>query len=151
MKSSIHLSLALMIAAAFSIAVASSQILAQDTEQGAVVTAAKKQEDTEKQEEEKPKGYAFEIVKSVEATDVKSQDSTGTCWCYASASFLESELMRMGKGELNISEMFVVRNIYKQKARNFVHRQGKTNFGEGALAHDFMNAVRRHGLMPEGA
>lgn len=105
--------------------------------------------DDEKVEKEKPRGYAFEIVEDVEATDVKSQDSTGTCWCFATASFMESELLRMNRGEHNISEMFIVRNIYKQKARNYVHRNGKANFGEGALAHDFMNAVRRNGLVPE--
>ncbi len=105
------------------------------------------------QDEEQPKeeirGYGFEILNSVDVTEVKSQDSTGTCWCFATASFMESEALRIGKGQHNFSEMFVVRNIYKQKAFNYVHRSGKANFSEGALAHDFMNAVNRHGLVPE--
>ena len=61
---------------------------------------------TEAQEEKKPvKGYGFEIVKSVEHTNVKSQDKTGTCWCFAGASFIESELIRQGHGKHNFSEM----------------------------------------------
>lgn len=102
-----------------------------------------------KKEEKPVKGYGFKIEKKVECTDVKSQDNTGTCWCFAGASFLESELIRRGKGEHNISEMFLVKNVYKDKAMNYVLRSGKANFGQGALAHDFINAVDRHGLIPE--
>lgn len=103
-----------------------------------------------KKEEKKPvKGYGFKIVKSVDYTGVKSQDQTGTCWCFAGASFLESELLRQGFGKHNISEMFIVKNVYKDKAMNYVLRSGKANFGQGALAHDFINAVGRHGLIPE--
>ncbi len=104
------------------------------------------------EEKEKPpeiKGYGFEIEKSIESTPVKSQDRTGTCWCFAGASFLESELIRNGKGTHNISEMFIVKNVYKDKAMNYVLRSGKANFGQGALAHDFINAVDRHGFVPE--
>ncbi len=110
-----------------------------------VVEATRPQDD----QPEDVKGYGFEIVKSVDVTDVKSQDSTGTCWCFATSSFMESELKRMGKGDFNLSEMFVVRNIYREKAFNFVQRKGKANFSEGALAHDFMNAIERYGIVPE--
>ena len=129
--------------------VAVQSAIAQDVEATVVKKQEEKQEAEEAQEPEEPKGYAFEVIKNLEATDVKSQDSTGTCWCFATASFMESELIRMGKGQHDLSEMFVVHNIYQDKARNFVQRQGKANFGEGALAHDFMNAVKRNGLMPE--
>ena len=143
----------LLIAALFCFSTITNSSFAQESE-----TAEKQEESNaakavaaEEEEEELPRGYAFEIVNSVKATDVKSQDSTGTCWCFATASFMESELIRMNKGQHNISEMFIVRNIYKEKARNYVHRSGKANFSEGALAHDFMNAVRRYGMMPEEA
>ena len=80
-------------------------------------TGAIAQEEAKK--EEKPvKGYGFKIEKKIECTDVKSQDNTGTCWCFAGASFLESELIRRGKGKHNISEMFLVKNVYKDKAMN---------------------------------
>lgn len=101
-----------------------------------------------KQAAEVPPGYDFTIETQIPCTSVKNQGSTGTCWCFATASFIESEIMRMGKGEHDLSEMFVVRNIYQDKARNYLMRQGKTNFGEGALAHDFIRAASRHGVVP---
>ncbi len=108
---------------------------------------------TTKQDEEPKKivGYGFTVDKSVDCTPVKSQDKTGTCWCFAGASFLESEMMRRGKGQHNISEMFIVKNVYNDKAQNYVLRHGKANFGQGALAHDFINGAGRHGFMPEEA
>lgn len=93
----------------------------------------------------------FTIESSIEHTDVKSQGSTGTCWCFATTSFLESELMRRGKGRHNLSEMFVVKNVYQDKARNYVLRHGTAQFGQGALAHDLIQGVKRGGLMPEEA
>ena len=100
-------------------------------------------------DEQTAKEYVFTVDRQLDATSVKSQGRTGTCWCFASASFLESELMRMGKGEHDLSEIFVVKNIYNDKARNYVLRQGKANFGEGALAHDCMSAIGRFGVVPE--
>lgn len=97
----------------------------------------------------KVKKYEFTIEQSVPATEVKSQGSTGTCWSFATASFIESELMRRNQGQHNLSEMFIVRNIYKDKAFNYVMRQGKANFSQGALAHDFIHSADRHGLVPE--
>ena len=57
-------------------------------------------------------GYEFTTVVSHQATPVKDQGSTGTCWCFATASFMESELLRMGKGEYDLAEMFIVRQKY---------------------------------------
>ncbi len=96
-----------------------------------------------------PVKYEFTLQHGVDCSPVKSQDSTGTCWSFATASFIESELMRRNKGEHNISEMFIVKNIYQEKARNYVLRQGKANFSEGALAHDFIGAAARYGFVPE--
>ncbi|MCB0543181.1 MAG: aminopeptidase [Lewinellaceae bacterium] len=93
--------------------------------------------------------YEFKEIKHLPATPVKSQDRTGTCWAFSSASFLESEALRMGKGETNLSEMFVVRHIYRQKIENYVRRQGTTRFSEGGLAHDLLNAVQAFGVIPE--
>ncbi|MGI9517479.1 MAG: aminopeptidase C [Pirellulaceae bacterium] len=107
------------------------------------------QETEEQAEEELPREYTFTVEKSLECTDVETQGQTGTCWCFATASFIESELIRQGKGLHELSEMFVVKNIYNDKARNFLLRKGKTNFSEGALAHDFINAAGRHGLVPD--
>ena len=93
--------------------------------------------------------YKFKHTKDIACTEIKSQDNTGTCWSFATSSFIESELMRMGFGEVNLSEIFVVRNIYKDKAHNYVMRQGKANFSQGSLAHDLINVMAEHGIMPD--
>lgn len=93
--------------------------------------------------------YNFEIIHQVDNTEIKNQGKTGTCWSFASISFLESELIRETGDHLDLSEMFIVRDVYKDKARNFILRQGKANFSEGALAHDMLNAAGRKGVVPE--
>lgn len=95
--------------------------------------------------------YKFTIVKDNEATPVKNQNRSGTCWCFSSQSFLESEIIRMGKGPIDLSEMFVVHNMYLDKAKHYVRYQGKTQFGEGGEPHDVINAVREYGIMPKSA
>jgi bleomycin hydrolase len=94
-------------------------------------------------------GYQFKIDEKIECTDVKSQDRTGTCWSFATASFLESELIRKGKGFHDLSEMFVVRNVYRSKAKNYVLRQGKANFSQGSLSHDLIAIAKQYGIVPE--
>lgn len=98
---------------------------------------------------DKKSKYQFLVQKKIDCTDVKSQGRTGTCWSFATASFLESEMIRKGNGYHDLSEMFVVRNIYKDKARNYVLRQGKANFSQGSLSHDLIRVAKRHGVVPE--
>lgn len=93
--------------------------------------------------------YDFEVVVDVERTDIKNQNRTGTCWTFAGNSFIESELMREGKDGIDLSEMFIVRNMYPEKADRYVRYHGKTQFGEGALTHDVMRSIKKHGVVPE--
>ena len=93
--------------------------------------------------------YKFSTEKMAPCTEVKNQQKTGTCWSFATTSFLESEAIRMGQQDVDLSEMYVVHNIYKDKATNYVLRQGKANFSQGALAHDLIRAVTKHGVVPE--
>lgn len=97
----------------------------------------------------KASGYEFTTVVSHKATPVKDQSSTGTCWCFATASFMESELLRMGKGEYDLSEMFIVRQKYLNQMEDNYLRQGKGNITEGSLAHTFKNAYKKVGIVPE--
>ena len=93
-------------------------------------------------------GYAFTISKMIDCTPVKNQFKSGTCWVFSTNSFIESEIMRLGNGKIDLSEMYVVRNMYIQKAEHYVRYQGNTNFGSGGEPHDVINAVRQYGLIP---
>jgi aminopeptidase C len=96
-----------------------------------------------------PEGYKFTTVVSLPATSVKNQSATGTCWCFATTSFMESELLRMGKGEYDLSEMFIVRNNYINRIKDNYLRQGKGNLGEGSLASNWMHVFRTYGMVPD--
>jgi len=89
------------------------------------------------------------IEKSVAATPVKNQAMTGTCWCFSTVSLVESQCIKKGLGQMDISEMFSVRNIYIEKAKNYILRQGHAQFGEGGLGHDLIRAIATYGAMPE--
>ena len=61
-------------------------------------------------------GFRFTTVDSIAITPVKDQNRSGTCWSYSTIGFLESELIRMGKGEWDLSERFVVHNTMIDRA-----------------------------------
>jgi bleomycin hydrolase len=94
-------------------------------------------------------GYQFTEVVKNPATPVKNQASSGTCWSYATAAFLESELLRTGKGEYDLSEMFVVRINYLNRMDDNYLRRGNGNLGQGSLAHMFTKIVKEHGIVPQ--
>lgn len=98
-----------------------------------------------------PEKYIFTKVIDLPATPVKDQASSGTCWSFATTSFIESEIIRLTKDTFDLSEMYSVRKAYEAKARHFVRLHGLANFGEGGQAHDVMNVVRESGLMTEAA
>lgn len=91
----------------------------------------------------------FTIEKTIPATPVKNQAMTGTCWCFSSTSLIESQCLKKNLGVMDISEMFTVRNIYVEKARNYILRQGHAQFGEGGLGHDLIRAIATYGAVPE--
>jgi bleomycin hydrolase len=93
--------------------------------------------------------YVFKMETAVKRTPVKNQYRTGACWCFSTISYLESELLRLGKEELDLSEMFVVRNTYPLKAANYVRLHGNANHGQGGQSHDVLDQIRRFGIVPE--
>jgi bleomycin hydrolase len=99
--------------------------------------------------ETKPEGYKFTVVKEVKATSVKDQYRAGTCWSYSGLSFLESEVLRMDKGETDLSEMYIVRRAYEEKGMKYFRMHGKINFGQGGAFHDVTNMIRSYGIVPE--
>jgi bleomycin hydrolase len=98
-----------------------------------------------------PEGFKFTNVVDVPTTEVRNQESTGTCWAFAGTSFLETELIRLGAGHIDLSEMFTVRHAYSQKALQYFRLHGKGNFSEGGQAHDVLNVVKAFGFIPENA
>jgi aminopeptidase C len=93
--------------------------------------------------------YSFTPVVELKATPVKDKARTNTCWCFAATSFIESELLRMGKGEFDLSEMFIIRNNYIDRLKDNYLRRGKGNIDEGGLSHDWMRIFREYGIVPE--
>ncbi len=96
-------------------------------------------------------GYVFKEIKTLPATPVKNQYRSGTCWSFSGISFFESELLRMGKGEYDLSEMFVVRNAYDKKAEKYVRMQGSINFAGGGAFNDVTMVISDYGIVPESA
>ncbi len=92
--------------------------------------------------------YFFEVIKSYDATPIENQNRTGTCWSFSTLSYFESELMRMGKGDHRLSEMYIVRKAYEGKAENYVRMHGHHNFSAGGAFHDIPWVIRRHGIVP---
>ena len=104
-------------------------------------------QDTEKKVSEE--GFVFTTVKENPITSVKNQNRAGTCWCYSSYSFLESELLRMGKGEYDLSEMFTVYNTYLDRADAAVRTHGDVSFSQGGSFYDALYGMETFGLVPE--
>lgn len=103
----------------------------------------------EDKKKEEVKGYVFEDEIELAATPVKDQYRSGTCWSFSGLSFLESEMLRLGKPEVDLSEMFIVWHTYSEKAKKHVRMHGNLNFAGGGAFHDVTNMIREFGIVPE--
>ncbi len=99
--------------------------------------------------QDKTEGYQFESVYDLEATCVKDQHRSGTCWSFSALGFFESEMIRLGKNPADLSEMFVVRHCYADKAEKYVRLHGSLNFGPGGAFHDALYVMGKYGMVPE--
>ena len=102
-----------------------------------------------KKQAEQAEGIQFTVVKENPITSVKNQNRAGTCWCYSSLAFIESELLRMGKGEYDFSEMFIVHNTYLDRADKAVRTHGDVSFAQGGSFYDVIYGMEAFGLVPE--
>lgn len=93
----------------------------------------------------------FTILTELPHTSVKNQSHSQTCWSFSGLSFFESEMLRQGKPEIDLSEMFVVNHCYQDKAQKFIRMKGNTNFGPGGIFYDLLYVTRNYGLVPEQA
>lgn len=94
-------------------------------------------------------GFKFTDVKTVKTTPVRDQNSSGTCWCFSTNSFLEEDMIKRGAKPVDLSEMFVVRYCYLDKARKYIRMDGKINFAQGGAAHDVPYVIETYGIVPE--
>lgn len=99
--------------------------------------------------QEKGKGYTFTVVKENPITSIKDQANTGTCWSFSGVSFLESELLRKGKGTFDLSEMYIVRRNYEDKADKYARLHGNLNFAAGGSFADVVETLNDYGVMPD--
>ncbi len=95
------------------------------------------------------KGYKFTDGKLVPTTSVKNQFRSGTCWCFSALSYLENEIMRAGGEEMDLSEMWIVRNVYFEKAVKYVRLHGALNFAVGGAFHDVTEGIKKYGIVPQ--
>lgn len=95
--------------------------------------------------------YKFEKIAHLDALPVLSQGWTGTCWSFSALSFFESELTRMGKKDVDLSEMWIVYHAYLGKAEKYIRTDGNTNFEQGGAFHDIPWVIKRYGIVPSKA
>ncbi|MDE5609681.1 MAG: aminopeptidase [Bacteroidales bacterium] len=93
--------------------------------------------------------YVFTDIKVNPNTSVKDQNRSGTCWSFSGISFLESELLRMGKGEYDLSDMYPVYKCYLLKGDKYVRLHGKTELATGGASNDVADVLEEYGVVPE--
>ncbi len=96
-------------------------------------------------------GFTFTDVKVVKTTPVKDQNKSGTCWSFSGTSFFEEEILRKTGKEMDLSEMWTVRNCYSDKADKYIRMDGKINFAQGGSTLDVGYVIDRYGMVPEEA
>ncbi|MFI3324138.1 MAG: C1 family peptidase [Rikenellaceae bacterium] len=103
----------------------------------------------EEQAAEESKGYEFTDIKVIPGTSVKNQYRSGTCWCYSGISLLENEIIKAGGSELDLSEMWVVRHAYVDKAVKYARLHGSLNLAVGGAFHDVTEMIKKYGIVPQ--
>lgn len=104
-----------------------------------------------KKNEPKEEGFVFTTVKENPITSIKNQNRSSTCWSFSSLAFLESELLRMGKGTYDLSEMFVVHRTMVDRGANYVRYHGDAPWGPGGSFYDAMYCLKNYGMVPQEA
>jgi bleomycin hydrolase len=77
-----------------------------------------------------------------------SQGNTGTCWCFSTVSFLESEAYRISKTKVKLSEPYTVYWEYVEKARRYIHERGNSAFEEGSESNAVNRIWKKYGTVP---
>ncbi len=80
-----------------------------------------------------------------------SQGNTGTCWCFATTSYYESEIFRITKQKIDLSELYTVYYEYVEKAREYVRTRGSSFFGQGSETNGVTRIMAMYGIVPQSA
>jgi len=83
------------------------------------------------------------------ANPTLSQGNTGSCWCFSTTSFFESEVYRIHKKKVKFSEMYTVYNEYVAKAIGFVQSRGSSLFDQGSEGNAVTRGFKKNGIVPE--
>jgi bleomycin hydrolase len=76
------------------------------------------------------------------------QDSTLVCWSFATSSFIESEMKRLGREPVRLSVMFPVYFGFIEKAKHFVQSRGESRFNPGDLFSGVIDVMQQYGAVP---
>ena len=105
-----------------------------------------------KEEKKAEEGFVvFTTIKENPITSIKNQNRSSTCWSFSSVAFLESELLRQGKGEFDLSEMFIVHHTMEDRAINYVRYHGDASFSPGGSFEDMVVCYEKYGMVPQDA
>lgn len=99
--------------------------------------------------EKSKESFKFTDVINLANTSIKNQGSSGTCWSYCTNSYLESEMIRLGKQPVELSQIFSARNTYIEKGKNYVRMHGAITLGDGGALHDVINMYAKYGALPQ--
>ena len=99
--------------------------------------------------ENKVDSFAFKTISDIQTTSVKNQYKSGTCWSFATTSFVETEILRITGNKLDLSEIYNVYYAYIAKSESFTRLHGNANFGPGGQAHDVLDVIKKYGLVQE--
>lgn len=102
-----------------------------------------------KEEKKAEEGFVFTTIKENPITSIKNQNRSSTCWAFSSVAFLEAELIRQGKGELDLSEMFIVHHTMEDRAVNYVRYHGDASFSPGGSFEDMVVCYEKYGMVPQ--
>lgn len=94
-------------------------------------------------------GFVFTTVKENPITSIKNQNRSSTCWSFSGLGFVESELIRMGKGEHDLAEMFVVHKTMEDRGINYVRYHGDSSFSPGGSFYDVIYCLKHYGIVPQ--
>ncbi|MEJ2543115.1 MAG: C1 family peptidase [Calditrichaceae bacterium] len=80
-----------------------------------------------------------------------NQDTTNACWSFATTSFIESEMKRLGMEPVKLSVMYPFFHAYVEKAKEFIKTEGESRFTPGDLFTGVIEIIKEYGIVPESA